>query len=64
MTIITALIVFALIATIAAFGLGLGSMAHGGKFDAKHDTQFMAARVGFQGLTVILLLITLYLAAS
>lgn len=59
MTTLTTLIIFALIATIAALGWGIGSMAHGGSFDAKHSHQFMSARVGFQGLAIVLLLIAL-----
>ena len=57
MEIMTILIVLALIATIVSLGWGIGSMAVGGDFDHKHDAQFMSARVGFQALAVILLLI-------
>ena len=63
MDLLTVLIVMALIATIVSLGWGIGSMAHGGSFDAKHSAQLMSARVGFQGLAVALLLIVLVLSA-
>lgn len=59
MTTLTTLIIFALIATIITLGWGIGSMAHGGAFDAKHSHQLMSARVGLQGLAIILLLVAL-----
>jgi len=62
MTILNTLVIFALIATIVALGWGIGSMAHGGAYDAKHSHQFMGARVGFQGLAIALLLIALLFA--
>lgn len=59
MTTLTVLVIFALIATIVALGWGIGSMAHGGAFDAKHSHQLMSARVGFQGLAIVLLVVAL-----
>jgi hypothetical protein len=59
MTTITMMVIFALLATIVALGWGVGSMAHGGAFDAKHSHQFMSARVGFQGLAIALLIVAL-----
>lgn len=59
MTTLTTVIIFALIATIAALGWGIGSMAHGGVFDARHSHQLMTARVGFQGLAIALLIVAL-----
>ncbi len=63
MTIMTALVVFALLATIAALITGVFSMAHGGDFDRRHSHQIMFARVGLQGVTLVALLIALWLAA-
>jgi hypothetical protein len=63
MTIMTALVVFALLATIAALVTGIVSMAHGGGFDQRHSHQIMFARVGLQGITLVALLIALWLAA-
>lgn len=53
-----------MILTIAVLATGIGSMVHGDEFDRKHGTQLMFARVGMQGLTLLLLFIALYLAAS
>lgn len=57
MTVLTLLIGLALVATIISLAWGVGSMAAGGQYDDKHYTQFMTARVGFQGLAIVLLII-------
>lgn len=57
MTILTTLIVLALVATIVSLVWGLGSMGAGGQYDDKHYTQFMTARIGFQALAIVLLII-------
>lgn len=64
MSILTFVIILALVLTIAVLATGIGSMAHGGEFDNKHGTQLMFARVGMQGLTLLLLLVALFLASS
>lgn len=61
MNALTIVIILALILTVIVLFTGLVSMGHGGKFDEKHGTQFMFARVGLQGLTLLLLLFALYL---
>jgi len=63
MTIMTALVVIALVATVAALITGVFSMAHGGEFDQRHSHQIMFTRVGLQGLTLAALLFALFLAA-
>lgn len=63
MSLLTFMIILALLATIAALGTGIVSMVRGGEFDRQHDTQLMFARVGFQGLALVLLLVALYAAA-
>ncbi len=63
MTILTWLIIGALLMTIGLIGTGIWSMAHGGQFDDKHATQLMFARVAMQGITVLLLLFAVYLAS-
>jgi hypothetical protein len=63
MNILTAVIMVALLMTIGLIGAGLWSMAHGGEFDQKHSTQLMAARVGMQGTTFLLLLLAIFLAS-
>ena len=62
MTPLSFLIVLALLATVAVLGLGIFSMVHGGDFDREHAGQFMTARVGLQGVTVVLLLAAFVLA--
>lgn len=62
MNLLTLIIIIALVLTIAVLLMGLGSMAQGGEFDERHGTQLMFARVGMQGLTLLLLLVALYLA--
>jgi len=59
---LTIIILLAMLATVAMLVMGIGSMAHGGEYDEKHETQFMFARVGLQGATFLLLLLALYLA--
>ncbi len=63
MTILTWVIVGALLMTIGLIGTGIWSMAHGGQFDDKHSTQLMFARVAMQGITILLLLFAVYLAS-
>ena len=55
MTIFTVLAVLALVATLVSLGWGVGSMAHGGEYDARHSNQLMWARLGFQGLALVLI---------
>lgn len=64
MSVLTYVIILAMVLTIAVLATGIGSMVHGDEFDRKHGTQLMFARVGMQGLTLLLLFIALYLAAS
>ena len=62
MNFLTIVIIVALLATIVSLVMGIGFMGKGGESDEKHSTQLMFARVGFQALTFILLLLALYLA--
>jgi hypothetical protein len=63
MNLLSILIVFALLLTIAVLGTGIWSMAHGGEFDRKHSTELMFARVGMQAITVLLLFLAVYLSS-
>lgn len=58
MDVFTILIVLALLATIGALGTGVIEMMRGSQFE-QQSTQAMWARVGFQGVAVILMLIAL-----
>lgn len=64
MTMMTGLVMVALLATIISLFWGIGSMAFGGNFDAKHSTHLMFTRVFLQGLVVVLLLITFLVSGS
>ena len=64
MNTLTMIIVLALLLTIAVLVTGIGSMMHGEEFDKKHGTQLMFARVGMQGITLVLLFIALYLTTG
>ena len=57
---LTILIVLALIATVVSMVMGIGSMSRGGEYDDKHSGQFMNARIIFQAVAVILLIIALF----
>lgn len=59
MTLLTVVIILAAVATAGALAGGIVSMAHGGEYDRRHSGQFMAARVGLQGLALVLVLIAL-----
>ena len=62
MNLLTIVILIALFLTIAVLVTGLGSMGVGGEFDEKHSSQLMAARVGMQAITLLLLFFAIYLA--
>jgi sugar phosphate permease len=59
---ITILIVLALIATVISIVMGISSMTRGAAYDDKHSGQLMNARILFQGIAALLLLIALYAA--
>ena len=54
-------VVLALIATVVALAMGIGSMARGGDYNRAHAGQFMTARVGLQAATLVFLLLALLL---
>lgn len=62
MNILVISISLGLILLVAILFSGLYSMGHGGEFDQKHSTQLMAARVGVQGILILLIFAALYLA--
>jgi len=62
MKMLTVMIFLAMAATVVALFLGVNSMERGGEYDRVHSTRYMKMRVAFQGLTLLLLAISLYLA--
>ena len=61
MSLLTVIIVLALLATVGALLFGLMSLGQGGRFDRDFGTGFMWARVGFQAAAVVLLILALML---
>lgn len=51
------LIVIAILATVGVLMVGLFAMARGGKFNSKYSNKLMRARIVFQFLAVILIVI-------
>ena len=64
MTVLTIVIVIALLATVGTLLWGIVSMAKGGEFDQHHSHQLMFARVGLQGITLLFLPIALFIAVK
>lgn len=62
MSVVSVLIIAALIATVIVLALGLRSMAKGGKYDQEHAEKFMWERVALQALVVVLLLVAAFLS--
>ena len=61
MDLLLVLIILALIATAVSLAMGLMVMSGGGPMDKAFSNLLMRARVGFQALTVVLLLIAIFL---
>jgi uncharacterized membrane protein len=61
MDLLSILIVLALIATVVTMLMGLISMGGGESLDKELSEPLMWARVGLQGLAIILLLIAIWL---
>jgi hypothetical protein len=64
MTVLTIVIVIALLATVGTLLWGIVSMAKGGEFDQHHSHQIMFARVGLQAVALLFLLIALFIAVK
>lgn len=61
MDLLKIVIVLALLATVATLFLGLLAMSSGGELDREVSTPLMWTRVGFQGLTLVLLVVAVFL---
>lgn len=57
MDLLTIVIVLAMAATVATMFLGLLAMSGGGQTDREFSTPLMWTRVGFQALTLVLLVV-------
>ena len=56
------IVVFALLAVLAALGLGLFSMARGGQFNARHGNKLMRLRVTLQFVAIVLVLLAVLIS--
>lgn len=63
MDLLTIVIVLAIGATVATMFLGLLAMSGGGSTDKEFGTPLMWARVGFQALTLVLLVVAVLMRA-
>ena len=61
---LTIIIILALLATIAALGLGLLSMGVGGSLDKDFGERFMWIRIALQAATIVLIIGALFLTKT
>ncbi len=61
MSMMTALVLAALFATVGSLVAGISSMATDGKVGQRNSLQWMVRRVGFQALALLLIVIALLL---
>ncbi|MGH6899650.1 MAG: twin transmembrane helix small protein [Geminicoccaceae bacterium] len=64
MTLLTTLLVIAMLATLAVLGIGLAGFFHGGEFNRKYGNKLMQARVALQAIAIVLLLVILITSAG
>jgi hypothetical protein len=62
MTLLTGLLMVAMLATLGVLAVGLAGFFHGGEFNRKYGNKLMQARVALQAVAVMLLLIILITA--
>jgi len=62
MSVLTAIVIALAGLTAITLITGVGSMIHGGPFDENHSEHLMFARIGTQGLTLLLMAIAFVLA--
>ena len=63
MTILTTLLLIAMLATLGVLVVGLAGFFHGGEFNRKYGNKLMQARVACQAVAILLLLVILLTAA-
>jgi hypothetical protein len=64
MSLLTIIIMLALLATIITLMWGLGSMSKGGKYDETHSEKLMFTRIALQAFAAVMLLIAVYMTTS
>jgi hypothetical protein len=63
-TILPYLILASLAAVVVTLLVGVGGMAKGGSFNARNGNRLMILRVGFQALTIVLIVVYYFLSSS
>ena len=61
-TVIFTLLAIAMLSVLGVMGLGIFSMAKGGEFNKKYGNKIMQARVGLQGLALLLLALAYFVS--
>ena len=64
MDFMTLVVIVALVATVVVLFTGLSSMVKGGEYDRQHSGQLMFARVGFQAVAIILIVLAALYAGN
>lgn len=59
MSILTMMVILALIVAVAALVWGVSSMARGGSYDREHSEQIMFTRIGIQAVAFVLIVLAL-----
>jgi hypothetical protein len=59
MSLLTVMLMVAMLATLGVLAVGLAGFFHGGEFNRKYGNKLMQARVALQAVAVVLLLIIL-----
>jgi hypothetical protein len=62
MTVLTTLLLIAMLATLGVLAVGLAGFFHGGEFNRKYGNKLMQARVALQAVAIMLLLVILLTA--
>lgn len=62
MSVLTFAVLVALAAAVGVLLWGVGSMAHGGKYDREHSEGIMFTRIGVQIVAFVLILLALFLS--
>jgi hypothetical protein len=60
---LTTAVILAVIATVVVLFMGIRSMAHGGASDRRHSGGLMSARVVFQAIAFVLIVLAIWLAS-
>ncbi len=57
-------VILAIISVFVVLGIGLVGFAAGGEFNRKYGNKLMRARIAFQAIAVVLILIMIYMRSQ